>query len=95
MTEPVAPRALYIHIPFCLTKCGYCDFASEVVAPDIVQPYLAALTDELAYQAPHANTLDSVYIGGGTPSLLEDTEIAGLVAAVYTQRGNKYRGQSG
>ena len=83
MTEPAAPRALYIHIPFCLTKCRYCDFASEVVEPDIAQLYLAALADELACQAPHADTLESVYIGGGTPSLLEDTEIAGLVAAVH------------
>jgi oxygen-independent coproporphyrinogen-3 oxidase len=84
ITEPAAPRALYIHVPFCLAKCRYCDFASEVAVPDIVQPYLAALADELTRQAPHANTLESVYIGGGTPSLLEDTEIAGLLAAVRT-----------
>jgi len=82
MTAPAAPRALYIHIPFCLTKCRYCDFASEVVVPDVVQPYLAALADELACQAPHTDTLESVYIGGGTPSLLDGTEIAGLMAAV-------------
>ena len=82
MTAPAAPRALYIHIPFCLTKCRYCDFASEVMAPGVVQPYLAALREEIARQACHADTLESVYIGGGTPSLLDGTEIAGLMAAV-------------
>jgi len=82
ITVPGAAHALYIHIPFCLAKCRYCDFASEVITSAVVEPYLAVLRKEIADHARHAGTLESVYIGGGTPSLLEHTEIAGLVATV-------------
>lgn len=57
----------YIHVPFCESKCPYCDFCSYTGMQDKFEAYFAALSKEIqSYSAPRA--LDSVYIGGGTPS---------------------------
>ncbi|MBP5617505.1 MAG: radical SAM family heme chaperone HemW [Elusimicrobiaceae bacterium] len=62
------PRGLYIHIPFCKQKCNYCDFASFAGKEQARQRYLCALEKEAAaYADPSYTTL---YVGGGTPSLL-------------------------
>lgn len=63
---------VYIHVPFCSTRCGYCDF--NTYTPTEVetshQTYLEALERELELAAPHNPPADTVFIGGGTPSLL-------------------------
>jgi glyoxylase-like metal-dependent hydrolase (beta-lactamase superfamily II) len=69
------PRALYVHVPFCARRCSYCDFAVDAVRRPPVDAWLAAVESELALVvAREAWTgpleLDTVYIGGGTPSLL-------------------------
>lgn len=65
------PLGLYVHIPFCAKKCGYCDFYSAVYNEETLIAYLSALKSEIEkwgniYNRP----VDTVYIGGGTPSLL-------------------------
>jgi oxygen-independent coproporphyrinogen-3 oxidase len=72
---PSAPRALYVHVPFCVRRCSYCDFAVQATreAPtaewlDAVVGEMRLLADERGWTEPLA--LDTVYIGGGTPSLL-------------------------
>lgn len=65
---------IYLHIPFCKSKCRYCDFASYACCDDeLIFRYLNALNKEmeLARNARKNKTIDTVYVGGGTPSLLE------------------------
>lgn len=61
-------RNLYIHIPFCRTKCDYCAFYSEIGMEAFFSAYLERLTQALK-SAPLADSLDTLYIGGGTPTL--------------------------
>ncbi|MCC6659965.1 MAG: radical SAM family heme chaperone HemW [Phycisphaerales bacterium] len=65
-----AARSLYVHVPFCFHKCHYCDFYSIVDRQDRQEPFVARLLRELAAIAPWAGALDTVFVGGGTPSLL-------------------------
>ena len=60
---------LYIHIPFCLSKCGYCSFYS-IKSVNLIPEYIAALKKEIKYYCNVFSFFDSIYIGGGTPSLL-------------------------
>jgi len=72
---------LYIHLPFCRSKCRYCDFNSYARCDEgVVFSYLAALNREirLAAQAYKSAKIDTVYIGGGTPSLLDASKIASI-----------------
>jgi oxygen-independent coproporphyrinogen-3 oxidase len=84
MTEISAePLALYIHWPFCLAKCPYCDFNSHVrdVLPQA--RFRAALLAELEWEAARLGRrpLRSIFFGGGTPSLMEPETVAALIAA--------------
>jgi oxygen-independent coproporphyrinogen-3 oxidase len=84
MTEISAePLALYIHWPFCLAKCPYCDFNSHVrdVLPQA--RFRAALLAELEWEAARlgCRPLRSIFFGGGTPSLMEPETVAALIAA--------------
>ena len=66
--EPV--RSLYVHVPFCFHKCHYCDFYSFVDTRDRQADFVAALERELRALAPFAGPLRTLFVGGGTPSLL-------------------------
>jgi oxygen-independent coproporphyrinogen-3 oxidase len=70
----VNPRSLYIHVPFCLRRCSYCDFAVTATREPPVDAWLRAVTTELhALRSRHGwpvLALDTLYVGGGTPSLL-------------------------
>ena len=69
-TEPDAPvRGLYVHVPFCAHKCEYCAFYSAPPSGDIIERFVGALVKELELIAPHCRP-DTVFFGGGTPSLL-------------------------
>ena len=73
---------LYIHIPFCRTKCPYCDFYSCAdVQP--VNGFIAALEKELLFYCKSFSTVDTVYFGGGTPTALPDDGLAVIMAAVH------------
>src|SRR4030042_5901253 len=63
---------LYIHIPFCINKCLYCDFTSVRYYEPYAMTYVDALCRELDIKKNSTNALKSIYIGGGTPSLLPD-----------------------
>lgn len=80
---------LYLHIPFCRSKCAYCDFYSLPGQEDIFDAYTERLCRRLAETAPQAEEycVDTVYLGGGTPSLLGPvrlTRILEQVACRYT-----------
>jgi len=74
---------IYIHVPFCLRKCPYCDFYSLAVSPSGKEEYLDALCRHIESSAPVA--ADTVYFGGGTPSLLEPGEIGRILSAVRSR----------
>ncbi|HEY1857502.1 radical SAM family heme chaperone HemW [Acidocella sp.] len=76
------PLALYIHWPFCLAKCPYCDFNSHVRERIPQARMVAALRRELAYEAARIGPrrLTSIFFGGGTPSLLDPDNVAALIA---------------
>ncbi|HQA47992.1 MAG TPA: coproporphyrinogen III oxidase, partial [Bacillota bacterium] len=61
--------SLYVHIPFCIKKCLYCDFVSFPGREDMHRRYVDALLSEMALRG--GKTLRTVYIGGGTPTCLE------------------------
>lgn len=75
---------LYLHIPFCKQKCDYCDFYSLAGNQDRMEDYLKALTLHLEEVAPRAEgfTVDSVYIGGGTPSVFGEERLKRLLKTV-------------
>ncbi len=85
--SPGQPFGLYVHVPFCITRCGYCDFNTYTPAelggvnPDA---WMEALRAELEMAAArlHAPTLDTVFVGGGTPSLLGGQRVAALLGMV-------------
>ena len=70
---------LYIHVPFCASKCGYCDFYSRV-RPDLIAPYIAALKEELRRWEGRGLQADTLFFGGGTPSLLPPREVGALIS---------------
>ncbi len=75
---------LYIHIPFCIKKCGYCDFLSMPAGESTRRHYVAALIREIQDKSKclPGYQLSSVFFGGGTPSLLAGAQVAGLMEAV-------------
>jgi len=92
---------IYIQVPFCQTKCTYCNFHTGVVSADKFAPYLLAISLEIAHRAtffaaagitwpacsdadcqPAPESVDTVYIGGGTPSLLNPVLLGDLLGAV-------------
>ena len=76
---------LYIHIPYCLRKCNYCDFYSAPTASGVPEEYLAALSrqiDEYGLQTSEYE-IDSIFIGGGTPSLMDEKQINTLFKQLY------------
>ncbi len=79
-----APASLYLHIPFCLAKCSYCDFASYPLAAEWYSPYIEALTAEIRTVGAHWGrpNLDTIYLGGGTPTVFPAELLAHLLATV-------------
>ncbi len=76
------PRSLYIHVPFCTRRCSYCDFAVQATSSAPVDSWIDAIAGELELLARERGwdrlELDTVYIGGGTPSLLGGSAMAKL-----------------
>jgi oxygen-independent coproporphyrinogen-3 oxidase len=73
---------LYLHIPFCLRKCGYCAFNSRELPDAYLNDYVALLLEEMRLTSsitPPGRQLDSIYFGGGTPSLLDAGQLTRLI----------------
>ena len=79
------PLSLYVHLPWCVRKCPYCDFNSWAMSDDApLDRYLDALLRDLAAESERAGDreLVSIFIGGGTPSVFSPAQIAALLEAV-------------
>ncbi len=84
MTMKVPPLSLYIHLPWCVRKCPYCDFNSHTAGDSALRSrYVAALLDDLALEAERADgrPIESIFLGGGTPSLFTPDEIGQILDA--------------
>lgn len=78
------PAGLYLHIPYCVKKCAYCDFASVPTGAGVPEAYCSALLEEIAMAADllPAREYGSVFFGGGTPSLLTGDQLAKILHAL-------------
>ena len=84
------PVGIYISVPFCRTKCSFCNFASNVFSKSAYQNYVLRLLQDMGAARQLASSLgcvledqaDSIYVGGGTPSILEPFQLRKIFAAV-------------
>ena len=93
---------IYVQVPFCQTKCTYCNFHTAVVASSRFRPYVEAVCGEIRGHRKLLNTAgvgrfpellaDTVYIGGGTPSLLQPEQLNGILDAIREKFGDKDQG---
>jgi putative oxygen-independent coproporphyrinogen III oxidase len=84
------PLALYVHWPFCVSKCPYCDFNSHVRAEIDQDRWREALLADLAHEASRLSgrRLTSIFFGGGTPSLMDPATVEALIAAATRHWGS-------
>ena len=76
-------RHLYVHLPFCAHRCGYCDFVTVVGRSGSHEPYVDALLRELELERGSlAEQVDTVYLGGGTPTFTEPAALGRLLHAL-------------
>ena len=75
---------IYIHIPFCRSRCSYCDFATGMYQSEIAETYAGAVCSEIGdwREVEQPATVDTIYFGGGTPSLLSTEQTARILRAV-------------
>ncbi len=83
MTDDLTP-SLYVHIPFCRSKCPYCGFFSTTATASL-PAFLKALHGEMDFYREDFRYFDTLYLGGGTPSLLTADDLSALLAAVTTR----------
>ena len=78
------PAGIYLHIPFCRSRCSYCDFATGMYESDLAERYVHALLREIEQWTEVQNPwpVDTVFFGGGTPSLLTPAQLARILKAV-------------
>lgn len=76
-----SPKAAYIHVPFCHARCPYCSFTVVANRLDLVDRYIEAITRELTALG-HTQTVNTIFIGGGTPTLLPREPLVRLFQAI-------------
>jgi oxygen-independent coproporphyrinogen-3 oxidase len=74
---------LYIHIPFCRSRCSYCDFATGLYESELADRYVSAVVKEIDSAAVAGAQVDTIYFGGGTPSLLEPAQLERILRALH------------
>ncbi|MCX5779424.1 MAG: radical SAM family heme chaperone HemW [Firmicutes bacterium] len=87
MTNNLESMGIYIHVPFCLHKCAYCDFYSVPMQdPEVLENYTRTVIKELELRQTEMDCpVTTIYLGGGTPSRLSPVQIARILNAVFTQ----------
>ena len=89
-TSALPPLSIYVHVPWCVKKCPYCDFNSHALKDGIPEEqYLQALEADLIHHLPHiwGRTIQTVFIGGGTPSLLSAAAMDRLLSILRNLLG--------
>lgn len=79
----MSPAGVYIHIPFCRSRCSYCDFATGMYEGATAERYVRALIKEISqwHQTPR-EVVDTIYLGGGTPSLLSAAQLGAILKSI-------------
>lgn len=80
----IKSRVLYIHVPFCASRCIYCDFFSSTAHKELEAAYIDALCRELIMRANEACVLETIYFGGGTPSLLSSVSFSRIFETLHS-----------
>ncbi len=84
--RPYGKLGIYVGIPFCPTRCAYCSFASNVARDEEIEEYLGNLLREIEYMGSlireHKEEIESIYIGGGTPTTLSASQLDRLVSCI-------------
>ena len=90
--QTIVPKAIYLHIPFCRRRCYYCDFPISVVgdkggksASSMVEEYIAALIKDIRQTPANEQPIETIFFGGGTPSLLSPTELSSIIKTISLQ----------
>lgn len=84
-------KGLYVHIPFCESICHYCDFVKRVPShQESIDRYLDALVKEIALYKKHFDSIDTIYIGGGTPSMLSVKQLTKVFEALKDIKSIEY-----
>lgn len=89
-TNALPPLSVYVHVPWCVQKCPYCDFNSHALKGEIAEEqYLQAIEADLIHHLPHiwGRTIHTVFIGGGTPSLLSASAMDRLLSMLRNLLG--------
>ena len=73
---------IYVHVPFCGKKCGYCDFYSVCYTKEQAELYVEAVLRNIRHYADKSRAVDTVYFGGGTPSLLTAEQLGAVIAEI-------------
>src|SRR5690625_4600829 len=83
--DPAGAKGLYVHIPFCVRKCPYCDFNTFDLERDAVKQFLVALQNEIRYWQKQLGKVrfDTVFIGGGTPTVLSGSQLSEVIAFIH------------
>src|SRR5208337_1206160 len=78
------PIGLYVHVPFCQSKCAYCDFASYAGREADIPRYVDAVVREIARRGAETGhpKADTIFLGGGTPSLLDEFQVTRILDAL-------------
>ncbi len=74
---------IYIHIPFCIRKCRYCDFYSIPLGYELKERFLQTLKKEISLYSDYKAEIETIYFGGGTPSLLSAAEVAEILEEIH------------
>jgi oxygen-independent coproporphyrinogen-3 oxidase len=74
---------LYVHIPFCSSRCSYCDFATGLYQSELAERYVCGLLNEIRAWQHRSEIVDTIYFGGGTPSLLAPAQLERILASLY------------
>lgn len=76
---------LYVHIPFCSSRCSYCDFATGLYESELAERYVRAIVQEIGSSNFAGQRVDTIYFGGGTPSLLAPAQLERILSSLFAQ----------
>ena len=79
----MSAAGLYVHIPFCSSRCSYCDFATGLYQSELAERYVQGLINEIRASQYAGEIVDTIYFGGGTPSLLAPAQLERILASLY------------
>ncbi len=83
MNSEQKTTGIYVHIPFCLSRCSYCDFATEIYrSEELAERYVQAVCKEIENFTEEAWIADTIYFGGGTPSLLKPQQLEKILKSI-------------